>query len=42
MQKEILVPLSICAGCVLLIILIIGWDVVEVTNWGLKCNSISK
>ncbi|KAM3135000.1 hypothetical protein pb186bvf_012824 [Paramecium bursaria] len=42
MQKEVLVPLSICAGCVLLIILIIGWDVVEVTNWGLKCNSISK
>ncbi|CAD8105788.1 unnamed protein product [Paramecium primaurelia] len=42
MQQQIILGSIICFATFLLIILIIGWDVVEITNWGLKCNSISK
>lgn len=41
-NQNIVIGTGICAICFILIILIIGWDVVEITNWGLKCNSISK
>ncbi|CAD8121588.1 unnamed protein product [Paramecium sonneborni] len=42
MQQQIILGSIIFCASFLLIILIIGWDVVEITNWGLKCNSISK
>ncbi|CAD8196714.1 unnamed protein product [Paramecium octaurelia] len=42
MQQQIILGSIVCFAAFLLIILIIGWDVVEITNWGLKCNSISK
>jgi hypothetical protein len=41
-NEEIKLCCAGCSGIILLLILIIGWDSIDVTQWGLKCNKITK
>ena len=41
-KKIMYICCAACCACMFVFILLVGWDAVEVTAWGLKCNKLSK